>query len=58
MQVEVDYNALTSRRGAQMTPFEQIRHEDEGVKCWSARELAKVLGYAEWDKFQAVIRQR
>ncbi len=27
----------------------------EGVECWSARELATVLGYAKWEKFNNVI---
>jgi DNA-damage-inducible protein D len=40
-----------------MTPFETIRHEDETGVYWSARELAKVLDYAKWDKFQAVIEK-
>jgi DNA-damage-inducible protein D len=41
-----------------MTPFAQIKHEDEAVQAyWSARELAKVLGYAKWDKFQIVIEK-
>jgi DNA-damage-inducible protein D len=36
--------------------FEQIRLEDEdGVEYWSARDLAKVLGYAKWEKFRNAI---
>lgn len=39
-----------------MSSFESIRHEDEdGNEYWSARDLAKVLGYAKWDKFKHVI---
>ncbi len=35
--------------------FEAIANEYEGVECWSARELATVLGYAKWEKFNNVI---
>lgn len=28
--------------------FEAIANEYEGVECWSARELAQVLGYSKW----------
>ena len=28
-----------------------------GVECWSARELQKLLGYSKWDKFQNVIEK-
>ena len=27
-----------------MSPFEAIKHEDDSVEYWSARELATVLG--------------
>lgn len=38
------------------TAFEQIRHFNEiGQEYWSARELAKVLEYAKWEKFLNVI---
>jgi DNA-damage-inducible protein D len=38
--------------------FEQIRHEaEDGGEYWSARELAKVLGYAQWRNFTLVIAQ-
>jgi DNA-damage-inducible protein D len=40
------------------SPFEQIRHEsDEGNEFWSARELAKLLGYVQWRNFAQVITQ-
>ncbi len=36
--------------------FERIRLEDEdGTEYWSARDLAKVLGYAKWEKFRNAI---
>lgn len=31
--------------------FEAIANEYEGVECWSARELAQVLGYSQWRNF-------
>jgi DNA-damage-inducible protein D len=40
------------------SPFEQIRHEtDEGSEYWSARELAKILGYTEFGKFRNAIQK-
>jgi hypothetical protein len=37
---------------------EQIRHEvEDGGEYWSARELAKVLGHAQWRTFALVIAQ-
>ena len=35
--------------------FEQIACEYEGIECWSARELAVLLGYSKWEKFLNVI---
>ena len=35
--------------------FEQAAAEFEGVECWSARELQKLLGYALWQNFEKVI---
>lgn len=35
--------------------FEQASAEVEGVECWSARELQKLLGYAKWENFSKVI---
>jgi len=41
---------------APRTIFESIRHETEdGGEYWSARELAKALGYARWEQFPGVI---
>jgi DNA-damage-inducible protein D len=35
------------------SPFEAIRKEaEDGSEYWNARELAKILGYARWDKFK------
>ncbi|HCS21703.1 MAG TPA: DNA damage-inducible protein D [Bacteroidetes bacterium] len=40
------------------TTFEQIRYFNEiGQEYWSARELAKVLEYAKWEKFLNVIEK-
>jgi hypothetical protein len=39
------------------SPFDSIRHFDEhGSEFWMARELQRMLGYAKWDKFEAVIQ--
>jgi DNA-damage-inducible protein D len=39
------------------TSFESIRQIIGGVECWSARELQKLLGYAEWRNFLGVIEK-
>ena len=40
------------------SPFEQIRREtDDGSEYWSARELAKVLGYTEFGKFRNALQK-
>ncbi len=39
-----------------ISPFESIRRiTDDGSEYWSARELAKILGYAQYNKFTRVI---
>jgi len=35
--------------------FESIVSVCDGVECWSAREMCKLLGYAKWEKFCNVI---
>ena len=35
--------------------FEQYALEVNGVECWSARELQKLLGYSKWENFTNVI---
>lgn len=35
--------------------FEQFALEVNGVECWSARELQKLLGYSKWENFSKVI---
>lgn len=43
---------------AHQSPFEAIRRENaDGIEYWSARDLAKILGYAKWDKFKHVIQR-
>lgn len=37
--------------------FEQASHIINDVECWSARELASLLGYTEWRNFQKVIEK-
>ena len=40
------------------TIFENIKHvDDEGNEYWYARELQKVLEYAQWRKFNGVIEK-
>lgn len=41
-----------------MSPFEQIKRQDaDGREYWSSRELAKILEYADYTKFKAVIQK-
>lgn len=35
--------------------FESICYLYEGIECWSARELQKLLGYSKWENFEKVI---
>lgn len=35
--------------------FESAASDLEGVECWSARELQKLLGYSKWENFEKVI---
>ena len=37
--------------------FEQYALEVNGVECWSARELQKLLGYSKWENFTNVINK-
>lgn len=37
--------------------FESIAIEYENVECWSARELAPVMGYVQWRNFQSIIEK-
>lgn len=39
------------------TLFEAITTELEGIECWSARELQKLLGYSKWENFEKVIKR-
>ena len=37
--------------------FESAASELEGIECWSARELQKLLGYSKWENFEKVIQK-
>src|SRR5260221_2143495 len=45
---------LANTTGA-ISPFDTIKHQDEGGEYWSARELAALLGYQRWESFPGVI---
>ena len=36
--------------------FGALKHREDGMEYWSARELQKALGYASWQKFENVIK--
>ena len=40
-----------------MSPFEAIKHDEDGVEYWSARELMVVLDYQTWYKFKPVLER-
>src|SRR5438132_1450973 len=42
---------------APTTPFDAIRHTDGDMEYWSARDLARLLGYPHWQKFTAVVER-
>jgi|GEM_PF-1641002 len=35
--------------------FDDIRHEENGVEFWYARELMELLEYAQWRNFEKII---
>lgn len=37
--------------------FEGICYAYNGIECWSARELQKLLGYGKWENFERVIQK-
>ena len=37
--------------------FEELAFENEGLECWSARELCQALGYSQWRNFVNVIEK-
>jgi DNA-damage-inducible protein D len=37
--------------------FENASAEVEGIECWSARELQKLLGYSKWENFSKVVEK-
>lgn len=37
--------------------FEDAASELDGVECWQARELQKLLGYSKWENFEKVIQK-
>jgi len=37
--------------------FEAVALNYEGVECWSARELQKLLGYSKWENFEKTIEK-
>jgi DNA-damage-inducible protein D len=43
---------------ARISPFEAIRHVDgEGQEYWSARDMARLLGYTQWRNFTYALKK-
>lgn len=40
-----------------LSRFEAASSVQEGVECWSARELQRLLGYSKWENFSKVIEK-
>jgi len=51
-------NDDSETRMPRTSPFEAIRKEaEDGEEYWSARDLSKILGYAEWRNFTSAIEK-
>ena len=37
--------------------FDDIRHEENGVEFWRAREIMELLEYAKWQNFEKIIEK-
>ncbi|MDO8430607.1 MAG: DNA damage-inducible protein D [Candidatus Taylorbacteria bacterium] len=37
--------------------FDDIKHEEDGVEFWFARELYPILGYTKWENFETVLER-
>ena len=37
--------------------FESAAADIEGIECWSARQMQKLLGYSKWENFEKVINK-
>ena len=35
--------------------FDEIRHEENGIEFWYARELMQLLDYSKWQNFENVL---
>ena len=45
-------------QASHLSPFEAIRREaEDGSEYWSARDLAKILGYTQYNKFTNAIEK-
>jgi DNA-damage-inducible protein D len=40
-----------------ISPFDAIKHDDDGTEYWSARELMEKLDYAKWQNFAVAINR-
>lgn len=47
----------TSNNQSPESPFEQLRHEENGQEYWSARDLADILGYSQWRNFDQAVKR-
>jgi DNA-damage-inducible protein D len=51
----MDDNQDTSQTRFDSSPFDVIRHEEDGREYWLARELAPLLRYNKWQNFEQVL---
>ena len=46
---------MSNLKGKEYKKFEDIKHVDNGVEFWYARELMEVFEYSQWKNFSKVI---
>lgn len=48
---------MSDQIASRQLSFEQIKHTENGVEFWLARELMPLLGYSKWENFSKVIEK-
>lgn len=48
---------MANLKGKEYKKFEDIKHTEDGIEFWYARELAECLEYEKWANFNKVINR-
>lgn len=48
---------MANLKGKEYKKFEDIKHTEDGIEFWHARELAECLEYEKWANFNKVINR-